>query len=171
MPSPRTARPISRGSLATPSRSTTGFSAPSRIDQRFAPDLPLVRLDPEQIRRVIINLVDNAIEAMDRSGEIVVETQLDTANTIVRVIVADNGPGIPVGEREKLFLPYLRRRAAAADWVSPWYAASSPSTAAISTSATTRRAAHVLQSSCRAERRLEASGPWLQASPRPEPGA
>ena len=35
----------------------------------------MVRLDPEQIRRVIINLVDNAIEAMERRGHIVVETQ------------------------------------------------------------------------------------------------
>ncbi len=77
-----------------------------RIDQRFAPGVPLVRLDPEQIRRVIINLVDNAIEAMERRGQIVVETQLDAANSVVRVIVADDGPGIPAGEREKLFLPY-----------------------------------------------------------------
>jgi len=44
--------------------------------------------------------------AMERRGQIVVETQLDPANSVVRVIVADNGPGIPVGEREKLFLPY-----------------------------------------------------------------
>ena len=68
--------------------------------------VPLVRLDPEQIRRVVINLVDNAIEAMERRGDIVVETQRDPANSVVRVIVADNGPGIPPAEREKLFLPY-----------------------------------------------------------------
>jgi hypothetical protein len=68
--------------------------------------VPLVRLDPEQIRRVIINLMDNSIEAMERRGQIVVESQLDAANSVVRVIVADDGPGIPVGEREKLFLPY-----------------------------------------------------------------
>jgi two-component system nitrogen regulation sensor histidine kinase NtrY len=43
---------------------------------------------------------------MERSGEIVVETQLDSANAIVRIVVADNGPGIPAGERDKLFLPY-----------------------------------------------------------------
>jgi two-component system nitrogen regulation sensor histidine kinase NtrY len=65
-----------------------------------------VRLDPEQIRRVVINLVDNAVEAMDRIGTIVVESQLDRSNNIVRLIVADDGPGIPPSEREKLFLPY-----------------------------------------------------------------
>jgi two-component system nitrogen regulation sensor histidine kinase NtrY len=83
-----------------------GIFTDVRIDQRFAPGVPLVRLDAEQIRRVMINLVDNAIEAMERRGQIVVETQLDPANSVVRVIVADDGPGIPAGEREKLFLPY-----------------------------------------------------------------
>ncbi len=68
--------------------------------------MPLVRLDPEQIRRVIINLMDNSIEAMERRGQIVVETQLDAANSVVRVDRRRRRPGIPVGEREKLFLPY-----------------------------------------------------------------
>ena len=63
-------------------------------------------IDPEQIRRVILNLVDNAIEAMDRRGAIDIETRHDVNNNLVRVVVADNGPGIPVAEREKLFLPY-----------------------------------------------------------------
>jgi two-component system, NtrC family, nitrogen regulation sensor histidine kinase NtrY len=83
-----------------------GIFADVRIEQRFAVDLPLVRLDAEQIRRVVINLVDNAVEAMQRQGRIVVETQRDAANNVVRVIVADDGPGIPPAEREKLFLPY-----------------------------------------------------------------
>jgi two-component system nitrogen regulation sensor histidine kinase NtrY len=76
------------------------------IEHVFAADVPLVRLDAEQIRRVIINLVDNAVEAMERRGRIVVETERDQTNNVVRVVVADNGPGIPAAEREKLFLPY-----------------------------------------------------------------
>ena len=106
MPSPRTVPTDLSRLIADTIALYNGIFSAVRIEQRFAPGLPLVRLDPEQIRRVIINLVDNAIEAMERRGEIVVETQLDTANAIVRVIVADNGPGIPAGEREKLFLPY-----------------------------------------------------------------
>ena len=82
------------------------MARPRPLPRRFAPGVPLVRLDAEQVRRVIINLVDNAIEAMERRGEIVVETQLDRANSVARVVVADDGPGIPIGEREKLFLPY-----------------------------------------------------------------
>ena len=52
---------------------------------------------PEQIRRVIINLVDNAIEAMERRGQIVVETQLDAANSLVRVDRRRRRPGHSAG--------------------------------------------------------------------------
>ncbi|MEQ1910959.1 MAG: ATP-binding protein [Vicinamibacterales bacterium] len=69
-------------------------------------DVPLVRIDPEQMRRVIMNVVDNAIEAMDRQGRIVIETHHDGPNQLVRLVIGDNGPGIPPEEREKLFLPY-----------------------------------------------------------------
>jgi two-component system nitrogen regulation sensor histidine kinase NtrY len=65
-----------------------------------------VRLDPEQMKRVVINLIDNAIEAMGRQGTIVIETARDRSNSLVRIVVADTGPGIPPAERDKLFLPY-----------------------------------------------------------------
>jgi two-component system nitrogen regulation sensor histidine kinase NtrY len=106
MPSPRTVATDLPRLISDTIALYNGIFSAVRIEQRFVPGLPLVRLDPEQIRRVVINLVDNAVEAMDRRGEIVVETQLDAANAIVRVIVADDGPGIPAGERDKLFLPY-----------------------------------------------------------------
>ena len=83
-----------------------GLLAEIEIRTHFAEALPKVSIDPEQIRRVILNLVDNAIEAMDRRGAIDIETRHDVNNNLVRVVVADNGPGIPVAEREKLFLPY-----------------------------------------------------------------
>jgi two-component system nitrogen regulation sensor histidine kinase NtrY len=106
MPSPRTV-PTDLAQLITDTVALyNGIFADVRIDQSFAPGMPLVRHDAEQIRRVMINLMDNAIEAMERHGRIVVETQLDTANSVVRVVVADDGPGIPASEREKLFLPY-----------------------------------------------------------------
>ncbi len=84
-----------------------GLFAEVRFDRRYAPDVPLVRADPEQIRRVIINLVDNAVEAMERRGEIVVETSFEAANNLVRLVIADDGPGIPASDRDKLFLPYF----------------------------------------------------------------
>jgi two-component system nitrogen regulation sensor histidine kinase NtrY len=83
-----------------------GLFTEVQFDRRFAAALPQVRVDPEQMRRVVINLVDNAIEAIDRTGTIVIETAHDPANSLVRVTVADDGPGIPAEERDKLFLPY-----------------------------------------------------------------
>src|SRR4029078_45075 len=104
MPAPRTV-PTALSQLITDAVALyNGIFSEVTIVQRFAPGLPLVRLDPEQVRRVVINLIANAIEAMERVGEIVVETQADAANGVVRLMVADNGPGIPIGERDKLFL-------------------------------------------------------------------
>ena len=77
-----------------------------RLETLFAVDLPRVRLDPDQIRRVIINLVDNAIEAINQQGQVVVETQHDPGTSLVRIVLADDGPGIAPADREKLFMPY-----------------------------------------------------------------
>jgi two-component system nitrogen regulation sensor histidine kinase NtrY len=106
MPSPK-AVPTSLHQLIAETLSLySGLFADVRIDRQLAPGIGLVRLDPEQIRRVIINLIDNAIEAMERRGQIVIETEHDPANNLVRIVVGDNGPGIPAAERDKLFLPY-----------------------------------------------------------------
>jgi two-component system nitrogen regulation sensor histidine kinase NtrY len=83
-----------------------GLLGDVRFERRFAEKLPKVRVDGEQIRRVIINLVDNAIEAMNRAGVITLETQHDRSASLVRLVVTDDGPGIPAAEREKLFMPY-----------------------------------------------------------------
>lgn len=73
---------------------------------RFAAALPRVPADREQLRRVMLNLVDNAIEAMDRRGAIDIETEYDPSGDTVRIVVADEGPGIAPLDRDKLFLPY-----------------------------------------------------------------
>jgi len=77
------------------------------IDRREAADLPLLRLDPDQMKRVLINLVDNAVAAMDGRGHIVVSTEYDRAEERVRLIVADDGPGIAASDKERLFVPHF----------------------------------------------------------------
>ncbi|HEY8536885.1 MAG TPA: ATP-binding protein, partial [Vicinamibacterales bacterium] len=84
-----------------------GLFADITFERRYAPGLPPVRVDPEQIRRVVINVIDNAIEAMERRGAIVIETSRDAVNNVVRLVIADDGPGIPEADRDKLFLPYF----------------------------------------------------------------
>ena len=106
MPAPRAAPADLHALLNEALALYAGLLGDVHFERRFAEDLPKVRVDGEQIRRVIINLIDNAIEAMNRSGMITIETQHDPAAGFVRLIVSDNGPGIAPGEREKLFMPY-----------------------------------------------------------------
>ena len=106
MPAPRTVPTDLSELIADTLALYNGIFPEVQIERRFAAGVPHVRLDAEQIRRVIINLVDNAIEAIQQRGHIVIETQLDAGNSVARVIVADDGPGIPADESAKLFLPY-----------------------------------------------------------------
>jgi two-component system nitrogen regulation sensor histidine kinase NtrY len=76
------------------------------LTRRFASDIPKVMVDPELIRRVFINVVDNAIEANHGDGEVVVTTLFDRDLQMARVEVADDGPGIAPADRDKLFMPY-----------------------------------------------------------------
>jgi two-component system, NtrC family, nitrogen regulation sensor histidine kinase NtrY len=79
-----------------------------RIRTDFASGLPPVSLDREQFQRVVVNLVDNAAEAMQDSlvKELYIATQPGSSET-VELIVADSGPGITTEDKEKLFLPYF----------------------------------------------------------------
>ncbi|MFL6200347.1 MAG: ATP-binding protein [Thermoanaerobaculia bacterium] len=61
-------------------------------------------LDAEQMRRALINLLDNAVEATEAPGRVTVSATRD--NSHLRIKVADTGRGIPPESREKLFLPY-----------------------------------------------------------------
>jgi two-component system nitrogen regulation sensor histidine kinase NtrY len=116
MPAPKTV-PSDLNALLTETLALyNGLFRQITIEPRFEALLPTVRVDVEQIRRVVINLVDNAVEAlggtqapMRPDGDaprIVLETRRDAVNGVVRIIVADNGPGIPAADREKLFMPY-----------------------------------------------------------------
>ena len=74
----------------------------------LAPGLPPVNLDREQFQRVVVNLVDNAAEAMQDSliKELRITTQPGAAET-VELVVADTGCGIGPEDKERLFLPYF----------------------------------------------------------------
>ncbi|HET9195226.1 MAG TPA: ATP-binding protein [Vicinamibacterales bacterium] len=106
MPAPRATPTDLHGLLDDALALYQGLFSDVQIRTRFASSLPKISADPEQIRRVIINIVDNAIEAVQRRGAIDIETQHDAGNSLVRIVVADDGPGIPAAERDKLFLPY-----------------------------------------------------------------
>jgi nitrogen fixation/metabolism regulation signal transduction histidine kinase len=75
------------------------------VSIRVESELPResVSLDPEQIKRALINLLDNALEACGEQGEITV--RLSHRDREVTIEVADTGRGVPARDREKLFLP------------------------------------------------------------------
>jgi signal transduction histidine kinase len=77
------------------------------FERRLAPDLPPLRLDPDQMKRALINLVDNAVEAMEGRGRIVVATEYDRREGRARLVVADDGPGIAPADRDRLFVPHF----------------------------------------------------------------
>lgn len=103
-PSPNDLNAVVQGSL------TLFQDAHKDIAFRFekAEGLPLVNMDPEQIRRVMINLLDNACAAVDnKDGLIEIKTSYEPEAAIVRVEVADNGCGVPTWNRMRMFEPYF----------------------------------------------------------------
>ncbi|HXG55087.1 MAG TPA: ATP-binding protein [Vicinamibacterales bacterium] len=115
MPAPKTVPSDLNAVLVETLSLYSGLFKNIALARRLAPGLPLVRIDPEQMRRVIINLMDNAVEALGGASvvpgdgdlpTIELATEHDGANAVVRVTVSDNGPGIPPEDRDKLFMPY-----------------------------------------------------------------
>lgn len=78
------------------------------IHKSLGEGLPVVNLDREQFKRVVVNLIDNAAEAMKEVPwrHLSIRTQAPTPDT-VELVVADSGTGITPEDREKLFLPYF----------------------------------------------------------------
>jgi two-component system nitrogen regulation sensor histidine kinase NtrY len=79
-----------------------------RVDKDLAPELPLVQVDREQFKRVVVNLVDNAAEAMQDSlvKRLYIGTRCTEADA-VELVIADTGCGVSREDKEKLFLPYF----------------------------------------------------------------
>ncbi len=73
-------------------------------------DLPPINYDREQLKRVLVNLFDNAIQAMNQKGRLWVSSKYDTKRKRAVVAVADEGPGIAPEDQERLFVPYFTRK-------------------------------------------------------------
>ena len=76
------------------------------------PNLPLVMADREQMKRVIVNLIDNAAEAMTESSvrQLAIATSQPSPD-LVQLSISDTGCGISPADKEKLFLPYFSTKA------------------------------------------------------------
>jgi signal transduction histidine kinase len=108
-------------------RRTLQILAPSHDDDQVAitlelsENLPQVRIDAEQLRQVVMNLVTNAVQAMGGSGRVSIATAyrrtaratwpVTLANGAVEIRVADTGPGISTKVLKNLFIPFFTTKA------------------------------------------------------------
>ncbi len=84
-----------------------------QFEYSTAENLPRFNLDAEQINRVMINLLDNAVASMNKqSGHIGVIIRYDEQRRKVTVAVADDGAGVPASYKRKVFEPYFSTKKA-----------------------------------------------------------
>ena len=81
-----------------------------QFSARLDPAAPPLALDAEQIKRVFVNLFDNAINAMSSRGHLAVESRFDAAARRVAVLVSDDGAGVAPDDFDRLFLPDFSRK-------------------------------------------------------------
>jgi len=82
----------------------TGIS----LVEELAPELPTIQGDPRQVEQVLLNLLLNAVQAMEETGgELRVQSSFDAGADEVALSVADQGPGISPEHRDRLFDPFF----------------------------------------------------------------
>jgi signal transduction histidine kinase len=86
-----------------------GRAADRGVELVFAPPagLPPVPCDSEGIHRALLNVVGNAIDAVDGSEKPRVEVSVRVDETWAEIGVVDNGPGVPADQREAIFKPFV----------------------------------------------------------------
>ncbi len=87
-----------------------------KLENKLATDLPPVLIDREQIKRALVNLIDNALHAITESQFALDEKSLTLGTRevfeqdAVEITIADTGPGIAPADRERIFSPYFSTR-------------------------------------------------------------
>ncbi|MDO9556239.1 MAG: ATP-binding protein [Coriobacteriia bacterium] len=90
---------------------TRRFAGQSRVSikERYAEGLPTVMADPDQLKQVFVNLISNAVQAMEDSGG-TIEVDVEAGDGFVSVSVTDDGPGIETEDLSKVFDPFYSTR-------------------------------------------------------------
>jgi signal transduction histidine kinase len=91
-----------------------------RCDLRLQPELPALEVDPGRLEQVLINLIQNAVEASPHGSVVEIDLWTATADTpqarraggdSLVIGVRDHGVGIPEEERDKIFEPFFTSKA------------------------------------------------------------
>ncbi len=75
------------------------------IRKDFQPDLPIIASDQSQLQQVFLNLINNAIDAIEKDGLIEVKTRKEGSQVVIGI--KDNGSGIPEKHLTKIFDPFF----------------------------------------------------------------
>ena len=82
--------------------------SPKPVHFEFIPnELPILNIDRDQMKRVMINLIKNSLAAIENEGKIRIRTSYDPTLETVRLEVSDDGCGIPDEDKGRLFEPYF----------------------------------------------------------------
>src|SRR5581483_9492795 len=106
-PAPTSLNTVVENAIALYKDRTNGI----RISEALDPEIPELSLDADQFKQVLVNLIDNAIEAIhdngDTAGQIEVQTRHQLSEGKARLVISDSGHGVAPEDRDKLFLPYF----------------------------------------------------------------
>ena len=80
------------------------------VEKEHAEDLPLIQTYASELNQVWTNIIDNAIDAMDGEGRLIVRTRREDPWVVVEI--EDNGPGIPEEHQSKIFDPFFTTKEA-----------------------------------------------------------
>jgi two-component system sensor histidine kinase KdpD len=90
-------------------RRTRRLTQDHKVVLDVEPDLPLLRVDPVLFEQVLFNLIDNAAKYAPADSAITLRARCESGT--VRLMVMDEGPGLPDTDRERVFDKFYRARA------------------------------------------------------------
>jgi signal transduction histidine kinase len=109
---------IDLGSIVDAQLQRLGPTAGVTVEQRIAADVPPVRMDPNQLSQILLNLITNGLQAMgeaaaggDAGGTLTIEAAADDAGDRVRLSIHDTGPGMSPDVLQRIFDPLFTTKA------------------------------------------------------------
>jgi signal transduction histidine kinase len=83
-----------------------------KLVSRIDPTMPILLFDPEAMHRALLNVVTNAIDACDEveGGTVTISSQYDPQEKLARLVVNDNGAGIPPEDLDAIFHVFVSRK-------------------------------------------------------------
>jgi two-component system sensor histidine kinase AtoS len=104
---PPAIRPVQLNDLIHEVTRLAGHKADVQMRLALCTDLPLIEADGEALKQALLNLVINAIQAIETAGTVRIETRLETEGAVVAVSISDDGTGIAPENLEKIFDPFF----------------------------------------------------------------